>query len=88
MAYALFVLTPAPGSNMIPPSVHEGFADDVKDIPLQSTNSILLSRYCWQLDLNADRAALEMLMAAAKKAGGTYRYLITDEQLKWTYSDG
>lgn len=88
MTYALFVLTPAPGSDMIPPIVHEGFGEDVKNIPLQSADSLLLSRYCWQLDLSSDRVALEMLIAAAQRVGGTYRYVVTDEQLKWTYSDG
>lgn len=86
MTYALFVLTPEPGFDMIPPSVHEGFADDVKDIQLKGQDSLLLSRYCWQIDLCTDRVALDMLIAAAQKAGGTYRYVITEEQLEWTHS--
>lgn len=86
MAYALFVLTPEIGADMIPPSVHEYFAENVKDIQLQGTDSLLLSRYCWELDLCTDRVALDMLISAAQKAGGTYRYVITEEQLKWTYT--
>jgi hypothetical protein len=86
MAYAIIVLTPAIGADMIPPSVHEYFADNVKDIQLQSSDSLLLSRYCWELDLRTDRVALDMLISAAQKAGGTYRYVITEEQLKWMHT--
>ncbi len=83
MPYALFVVTAAPGTDMILPRAWEEFARSVETISMQSSESVLLGRGCWQLDLNSDGPALHALIAAAKEANLSCRYLLAENLFSW-----
>lgn len=86
MPYVLFVVTPAPGLDTIPLRTWEQFAQEISTLSLQSAESKLLNRGCWQLDLSSDGAAFHSLITAAKEAGASYRYLLTEGPLSWVHS--
>jgi hypothetical protein len=86
MPYVLFVVTPDTGTDMISQRTWDRFDRGLRDLVLSSTESVLLNRGFWQLDLSCDEAAFHLLISAAKEAEVSYRYLLSEGPISWVFS--
>ncbi len=86
MSYALFLIAPDPGSDIIDRNKWEQFSQTASTLKLTSENSQMLSRGLWQLDLNNDAQHFHQLITAATTAGLEFRYMIASDRFSWVYS--
>lgn len=86
MAYALFVIAPAPGEESIDQGKWNNFLTRVKESGVKIEASSLLNRGIWQFDLSRESHCFHELIAAATVEKISFRYMITEDQIPWVFS--